>query len=680
MLLPRRQGMDSAHLMREATALTRRPPLPYSRWGWRQLHRPERQLEEPPAARSVGLATRLVLLLMALYVCTFTAIAFLEHDAFRTNAFDLGNMDQAMWNTAHGRPFQFTNWEGASTRLAIHVEPIFLALAPLYGIWSSPKLLLLLQTAAVALGALPVAWLAREKTGSEAAAVAFAGAYLLSPGLEAANLADFHPVTLAAPLLLWAFYALLRGWSLLCLLVAVLAMTTKEHVPLTVGLFGWYAWRSGRRWLGGVLGASAAVWFIVAVFVVIPMHNPSGASPYWERYAWLGNTPAEMALNVVRHPGSVLSVLVAADRLEYLRALVAPVAYLPLLSPASLLFSLPDIAINVLSDYADQRGFAAHYSALPGALMVLAAVLGAGVLVKVARALFAPWGYGLAKVLGALVLGASTMGALHYVWAPLLDHPPRVTDHERRAQGLMALVPRDAPLTTTSGLNPHMSQRQQVYLFPRTDNAEFVLLDVTANPYPLDVPSQWWNVQVLLAEDWGVRAAEDGYLLLQRGWPVKEVPASFYSFVRADERQEMVPLAVSWNSIRLLGYRLEPGPRLRGWDPYVNVQLFFTVDEPFEGDARIVVALRAPDGSLAEAKWDSPTTQWYPVNRWQPGEVVQVSVGRLSLGALENAELLLGIALGKAPQDSAMYLAPRELADDRDAGDNFVRLAILERR
>src|SRR2546421_3823755 len=51
-------------------------------------------------------------------------------DTFKATAFDLGNMDQVMWNTIHGRLFQFTNqaidWYGPPTRLAIHFEPIIL--------------------------------------------------------------------------------------------------------------------------------------------------------------------------------------------------------------------------------------------------------------------------------------------------------------------------------------------------------------------------------------------------------------------------------------------------------------------------------------------------------------------------------------------------------------------------
>ena len=59
-----------------------------------------------------------------LALVTFGSLSILKHERFETQAFDLGNMDQAVWNTAQGRPFHFTNWEGGQTRLAAHVAAL----------------------------------------------------------------------------------------------------------------------------------------------------------------------------------------------------------------------------------------------------------------------------------------------------------------------------------------------------------------------------------------------------------------------------------------------------------------------------------------------------------------------------------------------------------------------------
>ena len=45
----------------------------------------------------------LVGLLMILYIAQFGVLSIQRHDAFQTHMRDLGNMDQPIWNTLHGR-------------------------------------------------------------------------------------------------------------------------------------------------------------------------------------------------------------------------------------------------------------------------------------------------------------------------------------------------------------------------------------------------------------------------------------------------------------------------------------------------------------------------------------------------------------------------------------------------
>ena len=78
-------------------------------------------------------------------------------------------MTQAVWATAHGHFLEVTNLAGQQTsRLGSHFDPILAALAPLWLAWPSPDMLVTVQAIAVALGALPVFWLARKHLGSAA--------------------------------------------------------------------------------------------------------------------------------------------------------------------------------------------------------------------------------------------------------------------------------------------------------------------------------------------------------------------------------------------------------------------------------------------------------------------------------------------------------------------------------
>ena len=92
----------------------------------------------------------LVILLIILFALFFSALAIQQHRTFQTNGLDLGNVDQALWNTAQGRFLHFTLMTPVQSRLALHVEPILLTFVPLYWLnLGSPELLLVVQAAVV---------------------------------------------------------------------------------------------------------------------------------------------------------------------------------------------------------------------------------------------------------------------------------------------------------------------------------------------------------------------------------------------------------------------------------------------------------------------------------------------------------------------------------------------------
>src|SRR5207244_3306445 len=192
---------------------------------------------------------------MAAYATAFAALSVLRHDAFVTGRFDLGNMVQAVWSTAHGQLLRMTDLHGEQiSRLAAHVDPILVLFTPLWWIWPSPNMLLVVQAVAIALGAVPVYLLARKHLGSGRAGVGFALAYLVYPATGWLTLNEFHPVALATPLLLFAFWHLDQDRLVPFALTAVAASACKEEIALVVAGFGiWYAFARGHRAVGAVI-------------------------------------------------------------------------------------------------------------------------------------------------------------------------------------------------------------------------------------------------------------------------------------------------------------------------------------------------------------------------------------------------------------------------------------------
>ena len=166
--------------------------------------------------------------------------------------FDLGNMVQAVYNTAHGHFLQITTGElrpRQMSRLGSHVDPILALFALPWLVWPSPTMLLVLQAAIVATGAWPAYRLGTRITRDPRAGGLLAGAYLLYPALGFLVLNEFHPVALAAPLLLWAFLYVEEGRWVWAAPFLVLAAACKETVPLVIALMGLYfALRKRSLW------------------------------------------------------------------------------------------------------------------------------------------------------------------------------------------------------------------------------------------------------------------------------------------------------------------------------------------------------------------------------------------------------------------------------------------------
>ena len=241
----------------------------------------EQASEAVLGARWLGLVERLVDAVTpavvvwaaaAAFAGGFGATAVLRHRAFESGRFDLGNMTQAVWSTAHGDVLSVTDVHGEQiSRLGSHFDPILALLAPLWWLWPDPELLLVVQAVAVAAGALPVFWLARKHLGVGLAAAALALAYLLSPPVQWLTVSDFHPVALACPLLLFAWWHLDEGRLWAFALLAAAAIATKEHVGLAVAAIGvWYAVRHRAPRAGAAIAVTAGAAALVAALVDRP--------------------------------------------------------------------------------------------------------------------------------------------------------------------------------------------------------------------------------------------------------------------------------------------------------------------------------------------------------------------------------------------------------------------------
>ena len=441
---------------------------------------------------------------------------------FRLARYDLGNMVQAVWSTTQGRPLETTEATGEQlTRLAGHVDPILALLAPLWLLVPSPLTLAAVQIVACALGALPVYWLGRRRLGSQRVAALMALVYLTYPWLAWTAVDAFHPVTLAIPLLLYGIWFLDSGRPWAFVACAVLAAACGELIGLSIaGLGIWYWLAHGRRAAGLAIAAGGVAWTLIALLLVVPAFRGE-ESPFYDRFASVGGSPRGIVETAFTDPLTIVSALTTRDDILYVVWLAWPLLGLFLLAPSLAAAALPILAVNGLSDWSTTTDPRHHYIAGVVPFLVAASVVGLARVQPARRTLVA--GFVLAvSVLTALMVGPwpGAPGT-----RPVGFHATLPASHVEALEAAVALVPDDAPVSTTNGAGSHLSARRYVYSVPEVGRAEWILLD-TWNTYMPGTPSRKEGLhpellaafrdRIRSSPEWRQVFEQDGVLVFER--------------------------------------------------------------------------------------------------------------------------------------------------------------------
>jgi hypothetical protein len=221
--------------------------------------------------------------------------------------------------------------------------------------------------------------------------------------------------------------------------------------------------------------------------------------------------------------------------------------------------------------------------------------------------------------------------------------PLAVTDHHRRSAAIFAQIPPGASVSAQDRLNPHIAGRPTVHIFPRVEQADYVLLDVTGSAWPQHPNDLRQSVDDLLANGFGIAAADDGYLLLRRGAPAQALaPATHPDFYTAWQTPPQTqaagqaaggtaewatgalagdgvsaPVAIFDDRLRLDDYRVRT-------DRYGEtvVDLAWTALEPISDDLRFYAGYFASKGqALYDNIYYQPVSVlWYPTSLWPQGQ------------------------------------------------------------
>jgi uncharacterized membrane protein len=643
-------------------------------------------------------------LLLALVMLTYLAFAVWytnqRHLAFETGVFDTGVYTQPLWNFIHGQGFAVSTIEdNGPLRWATHVEPILFLVAPLYALWPDPRTLYGLQAAALTLAALPMYALAHRRLRSEWAALVVVLAYFLLPATQSVTLFDFHAVTLAPLFLLSAIWFLdkhlaQRGvsfwlWpeaapptsrppnskftihhSLLAALFFLLALSTKEDISLNVLMIGLYLLLLRRRWPEGVLlTVVGLVWFYVTFQVIIPAYRTGGGhSIYAAWFETLGRTPLEIALSPFTWPDKVLPFIFRADTLPALLMITLPLALLPWAGLPLFALAAPTLAFVLLSQNPTMRQLETwHYAAPMLAFLMLGTIDG---LARLSHYLprLRPSSLTPGRVLAGLTVILLLTSLLYqhmrgYTPLSRLYEPIEVTAHHQVGRELAATIPAEAAVLAQAQLIPAVAHREKLGIWsgPLLTDYDYILLDLSHPKLPNRFDAHGdLLIGMIYEHAFGVRAAQDGWLLLQKDAPRDPIGDELFTFTQYDSLPAAAqPLRADFGpEIRLVAVKPEIR-RLASAETEPQVVLYFETRQQPAADYRLFLYLVDETGQIIGATdYPQPAIFWYPTSRWQPGDQRQVRVNTIPwwTGDKSRFSYALGLSRSDDPWDVSARL------------------------
>jgi len=426
-------------------------------------------------------------ILILIYVVYFTTASFLKYDNFYAGRYDLGNMDQTVWNTLKGRIFQTSDDNGATvSRLSAHADFILILLSPFYLFWNNPKTLLLLQTIALGLGALFVYLIAKEIIKNKNLALIFSFIFLLNPLVQYTNLYDFHAVTLSTTFLLAAFYFLIKRRYFVMTLFLLLSGICKEQIWVINSLFGFplLFQKSKKIKLLGmtiIIASLVAFYYLVSYFIPHNLGRQHFALAY---YSDFGSSPIQVIKNIIFSPQKTLAVIFQPERLGYLLQLFVPLGFTSLISPINLIFAVPDLLINLLSTNSGFRQIYYQYTATITPFIFISSIFAVKQFIRWFPKISKKYIYSYLLIFA--LFPAYFFGPLPGAKNPSFEMFTNFQKNRPVIDSYLFKIPEKYSVAATNNLGAHLSHRQVIYTIPvgigKADVVVFLLNDRFAQP------------------------------------------------------------------------------------------------------------------------------------------------------------------------------------------------------
>ncbi|HUJ08833.1 MAG TPA: DUF2079 domain-containing protein [Verrucomicrobiae bacterium] len=252
---------------------------------------------------------------------------------------DCGENARLMFNTITNPHALFLRVNPNKPLFYDHFCPGILPFTPLWLLWPSLKLTMVLEIVVVFGVAVPLYYIGQRVFRNQAAALFLVLAWIVYPSASQFIYSASYGFRWGNVCLLLYFIALaswLSDHPRWALAMAIWAMLIKEEAAIIVGMFGVYlALFEHRRLAGIVLAVFAFGYFFLATSVLIPVI--SGESYAMTRFFYnLGHTEWEIVWSPITKPAVFWGDLFESSSFYFAAALVGPLLFLPLRKPSIL--------------------------------------------------------------------------------------------------------------------------------------------------------------------------------------------------------------------------------------------------------------------------------------------------------------------------------------------------------
>ena len=284
----------------------------------------------------------------------FAALAVIRFETWRALTFDLGWYSQALWAIGQGHLTATTSLIGIPP-ISQAESYVLYPLALLYRV-AGQQGILVLQSACLASGVLPLSRFVTRRGIPTYLGVFVVVAYLCYPAVAATNLFDFHPDVVVVPLFFWALQAMEEErWGLYIAMMALAPLVKNDLAAVTIVMALPLLYK--RQWGLAALTAGWGGAILVLDLHVVGPHF-AHAITNWGEYSYLGKSPHAALITLLEHPLLIWRQVTRARGLQYLAVLLVPLLVWPVirgLGTGVVWPALSVMGVNLLSVNASNR-------------------------------------------------------------------------------------------------------------------------------------------------------------------------------------------------------------------------------------------------------------------------------------------------------------------------------------